>query len=368
MKRLNRFNRFEMVCLAAVTVIMSFASPMGSYAANENSLSNPSRLVIEDNEGDTSTSQTVDAASNVQEAELTVSADQIPLSTAAFGQVSTPVTDSSSLFGAGRLTMLANHDTAAQNLAVIIENGQGGLIVVDGGWRENADYVLQQIKARGGHVQAWLLTHPDSDHVGALADILLYHKDEITIDGIYLGLQEDSWYQENDSDVYGMVLYLKNALMQFPAEKIYANVSAGQVIEAGPARIQVLNSSYAANTDYVNNSSVAYLVSLNGTNVVFLGDMAKAGGRNLMENCDLQALNCTAVQLAHHGQNGVDYEVYKALKPEIALWSTPLWLWDNDNGGGAGSGPWKTLETKNWMTRLGVRTQYCTKDGDQVIE
>ena len=39
---------------------------------------------------------------------------------AGFGEVSTPKTDTSSLFGAGRLTMLANHDTNAQLLYVII--------------------------------------------------------------------------------------------------------------------------------------------------------------------------------------------------------------------------------------------------------
>ena len=125
---------------------------------------------------------------------------------------------------------------------------------------------------------------------------------------------------------------------------------------AGPAKIQVLNQAYAANNDFVNNSSVAYLVSLNGTNVVFLGDMARSGGENLMANVDLGALNCTMVQMAHHGQNGVDYEVYKALRPSVCLWPTPQWLWDNDNGGGTGTGPWKTQETRNWMVRLGVKT------------
>ena len=83
---------------------------------------------------------------------------------------------------------------------------------------------------------------------------------------------------------------------------------------------------------------MAYLVSLNGTNVVFLGDMARSGGENLMANVDLGALNCTMVQMAHHGQNGVDYEVYKALRPSVCLWPTPQWLWDNDNGGGTGTG------------------------------
>ena len=87
-----------------------------------------------------------------------------------------------------------------------------------------------------------------------------------------------------------------------------------------------------------------------------------------MTEHDLSALKCDIVQLAHHGQNGVDYEVYKALRPRVALWPTPQWLWDNNNGGGAGSGPWLTQQTKNWMVRLGVKSNFCIKDGDQVIE
>ena len=287
---------------------------------------------------------------------------------AAIGSVQTTVTDSSTWFGPGRLTMYANNASTAQLLSVIIENGEGGLIVVDGGWTENADYLLSQIKEKGGHVMAWLVTHPHSDHAGALAEILSKHSGEITIDGIYYSFLEDSWYQEKDSNAAGMVQHLKSIFAQMPQEKLHGNIVSGQVIEAGPARIQVLNPAYKTSSDFVNNSSVAYMVSLNGTNVVFLGDLALAGGDRLMSEVDLRALDCDIVQMAHHGQNGVDYEVYKALKPRVSLWPTPQWLWDNDGGSGYGTGNWKTQETKNWLVRLGVQETYCIKDGNQVIE
>ena len=305
---------------------------------------------------------------SLQNQNSTVTTDPAAPAPSVFGTVQTETTDSSTLFGHGRLTMLANHDTAAQMLSVIIETGQGGMIVVDGGWRENSEYLLNQLKAKGGHVQAWLLTHPDSDHVGALAEILYQHSGEITIDGVYYSLLDDAWYQEKDANVASMVSYLKGALAKLPAEALHGDITAGQIIEAGPAKIQVLNQAYKMKSDFVNNSSVAYLVSLNGTNVVFLGDLAQAGGEQLLNDVDLRSLGCDIVQMAHHGQNGVGYEVYKALRPRICLWPTPQWLWDNDNGGGAGSGSWKTLETRNWMVRLGIEAYYCTKDGDQVIE
>lgn len=363
MKRIDRYwKRMAIGLMFALTLMIgdevfeSFAMPQEPTAASQ-SLTSPGKIIVED---ETKKQETA--------ADPNVPAVLSTAQTAAFGSVTTPVTDSTSLFGAGRLTMLANHDTNAQNLSVIIENGAGGLIIVDGGWTSNAESLLSQIKQKGGHVAAWLITHPDSDHAGALANILLNHSGEITIDGIYYSFLEDSWYAEKDSSVASMVTYLKGAFEKVPQNILHGDIVAGQVIDAGPAKIQVLNSAYKTNSDFSNNSSVAYLVSLNGTNVVFLGDLARAGGEKLMADVDLRALKCKIVQMAHHGQNGVDYEVYKALNPSICLWPTPQWLWDNDNGGGEGSGPWLTKETRNWMVRLGVKTYYCTKDGDQVIE
>ena len=352
---MTRIDRYWKRCAAGMmAALLLMTAGEGSFTSfGAQSLNSPSKIVISSSQTEGGSDQAVQSS---------------PAVTAAFGSVSTPVTDSSSYFGAGRLTMLANHDTKAQQLAVIIENGAGGLIVVDGGWKENSAYVLDQIKQKGGHVAAWLITHPDSDHVGALADILHNHSTEITIDGIYYSFLEDSWYQEKDAQVAAMVSYLKEGFAKVSPSVLHGDITAGQVIDAGPAKIQVLNQAFKASNDFVNNSSLAYLVSLNGTNVVFLGDMASAGGENLMANVDLGALKCTMVQMAHHGQNGVDYEVYKALRPSVCLWPTPQWLWDNDNGGGAGSGSWKTQETRNWMVRLGVKTYFCTKDGDQVIE
>lgn len=287
---------------------------------------------------------------------------------ASFTPVSTLITDSTSLFGAGRLTMYANHDTNAQSLSVIIEDGAGNLVVVDGGWEENGEFLLHQIKDKGGHVNAWLLTHPDSDHVMALSWILENHKNDITIDGIYCSFLEDNWYEEKEPDVTGIVKILRDLFSKLPQETVHDSLTLGEVIEAGSAKIQVLNEPFRAQNNFINNSGVTYLVSMNGTNVVFLGDLGYEGGEELRRYVNLSTLDCDIVQMSHHGQAGVGYEFYRALSPDICLWPTPKWLWDNDNGGGVGSGSWQTLTTRNWMNQLGVEFNYCTKDGDQIIE
>ena len=69
------------------------------------------------------------------------------------------------------------------------------------------------------------------------------------------------------------------------------------------------------------------------------------------------------VQMAHHGQDGVDYSVYSAIAPKACLWSTARWLWTNNAGGGYGTGPFKTFGVRCFMEDLGVKHHFVQKDG-----
>ena len=113
--------------------------------------------------------------------------------------------------------------------------------------------------------------------------------------------------------------------------------------------------------DKGNNAGIVYKLWVNGKSILFLGDMAEEGGQRLLAENGAGGLKSDIVQMAHHGQNGVGEDVYKAVNPEICLWPTPGWLWDS-----VGS-KYRTAETKGWLTRLNVQRHYCTKDGDQVI-
>ena len=72
--------------------------------------------------------------------------------------------------------------------------------------------------------------------------------------------------------------------------------------------------------------------------------------------------------MSHHGQDGADKQLYAIINPEVCLWPTPEWLWNNDNGGGYNSGTWQTLETRKWMNEIGVPRHYVEKDGDITLK
>ncbi len=59
-----------------------------------------------------------------------------------------------------------------------------GLVIIDGGFEYEVPRLRKIIASYGNHVDAWILTHPDSDHITAFMEI---YKDlqGITIDKVY---------------------------------------------------------------------------------------------------------------------------------------------------------------------------------------
>ncbi len=81
------------------------------------------------------------------------------------------------------LYMLTSQSKVQMMSFIIISNDH--LIVIDGGNTCDAEYLCTYIKKLGGKVDAWFLTHPHSDHIGALRSTLERFYDDIRIDTIY---------------------------------------------------------------------------------------------------------------------------------------------------------------------------------------
>ncbi len=118
----------------------------------------------------------------------------------------------------------------------------------------------------------------------------------------------------------------------------------------------------------INNSSMVMRVSDKHKSVLFLADLGAQGGEKLLKSDLARYLPSEYVQMAHHGQNGVNEDVYQAIHPRYCLWPAPLWLWDNNPGSGKGTGHWKTLEVRAWMEQFPIKKHYLLFDGLQRIQ
>lgn len=265
--------------------------------------------------------------------------------------------------GVGELWMLAS-TSGAQNLSIVIKSPNGKLIVIDGGWEADADKLSSLILQQGGKVDAWLITHPHEDHVGALCAILNDSARKIKIDKIYCSLATPEWYRQVSPTGAGIADQLLSAFTKLPVGTVTNNIGRGTEININDVNIRVLNNRGVYTYNGVNNSSLVYKIRVSGQSILILGDLAYDGGKDLIKTCTVAELKSDIVQMAHHGQQGVDQDAYALIAPTTCLWPSPAWLWDNNNGGGVGSGPWGTLTTRAWMDALGVKDNRSLKDGD----
>lgn len=256
-----------------------------------------------------------------------------------------------------KLYMLSSGQEA-QMLSSIIVTEEGKVIVIDGGWTYDAERLSSVIKCHGGTVDAWLITHADPDHVGALYRIMqgAYN---IKIKSIYCSLASSSFYQRYSSDTSDFIELFRKDLYNFPVYETTKNMR----IRVGSTLIYVLNYRYEFGQNSINNSSIVYKIFVGDTSVLYLGDLGYEGGEKLLVETPSYLLSSDIVQMSHHGQAGVGQDVYNAISPKIALWPTPQWLWTNQNG----TGQFKTLETRFWMQEIKCKN-YTTADGDICLD
>ena len=199
------------------------------------------------------------------------------------------------------------NDKQSMGYEIIAESGE--LLVVDGGYSGNGDELRRLIKSAGGHVSLWLITHPHCDHHNAVIEVLSDPQGIVT-DRIGTSMIPDTWAKGKRDE--------EDLLTWNQFERTLDNVFQ---------------------EDF---------------SLLILGDLAVEGGRRLlMKGYDLRA---DAVQMAHHGQSGVEKNVYQAISPKWAFWPTPDWLWQNVPyiGGPPGAGPFKTQEVAGWLKELGA--------------
>ena len=256
-----------------------------------------------------------------------------------------------------------------QMMGYVIRTPENKLFLIDGGTVWETDAFLELARRAVGcpdgeklHIDGWFLTHPHLDHATVCFEAHRRLSDIFTLDALYVNFPSLA-YQEKYEPRSVPTMQEYEALKPVFAE-IEHIVHAGDTFDFGDVRFDILtepDETITVNTG--NNSSVAIRMTMCGQRVLFLGDMGVEEGQAMLDAYSAEELHADFVEAAHHGQNGVDFPVYFAIRPRAVLWCTPDWLWTNNQGKGYGTGPWKTFSTRCCMEDLGVKHHFIEKDG-----
>lgn len=274
--------------------------------------------------------------------------------------------------GGGRLLQVANR-SRTQMMSYVIDTPDGHTVVIDGGYHKGDDgrYLHDLLKSRGGQVDLWMITHSHCDHFGALLWMLQNIRPfDLTIGRLCFSFPPADWislvepakpWEDEAEDQRAFLAGLEEAnILPQPLEG---------TLECGGMTFEVLNDAFPYEKYHnVNATTRAIRAHFPRRDVLFLGDLDRESEQDALACGGPEKWRCDIVQMAHHGQSGVSRAFYEVVQPKICLWCAPDWLWECDNGGGRGSGPWKTLETRQWMEELGAEVHCPLAWGDFLLD
>lgn len=254
------------------------------------------------------------------------------------------------------LWQLPSHINTIGN-SYVMRTNKGRIIVMDGGMPEEAPFIRGFIDALGGEVETWFISHPHTDHMGAL-NTLLPDLQHLKINKIVHSRLSENLIIKDDEQNVCHQFYDRLEKSSIPIEDIQ---QPGQVFHFDDLNLKIMsvqNPEFEMNA--YNNSSMIMRVWDKHKSILFLGDAGVECGDKVLQGPYGKELDSDYMQMAHHGQQGCSQHFYQSVKFRACLWPTPLWVWNNDAGQGFNTSRLKTVETRHWMDELGIKEHHVT--------
>lgn len=264
-----------------------------------------------------------------------------------------------SFAGEWLITQYGNKD-GNQLMFYTIEDMQGHLIVVDGGWTTDADYVKSVLKSLGNHVDAWILTHPHQDHIGAFNEIW-QNPGKLTVDRVYavdmalpeLCMENAPW---DETEQYTLFQQLTISQLTY--------VQTGDTFDIYGLTLEVL-SAYndqvdELSNDLLNDGSMLFRLKGNTQAMLFCSDVGKSMSDYLLETYG-ESLKSDYIQMGHHGNGGLKKDFYDMVEPEAALFDAPDWLMHDTTG------RYTNPQTTYWMASNGAKIISFATTPNQIL-
>lgn len=193
-----------------------------------------------------------------------------------------------------------------QGASTLIQDGKNG-ILIDAGEAECADAVISYIRNCGVTTLKYVIaTHPHSDHIGAMAEVInTFGAETVLIPKL----------QKSQVPTSACYTYFLKAAQSKGAARVFA-VPGAEYTFGRHVRFTVLGP--VKRSDDMNNMSIVCRMKIFGTRFIFPGD---AGSEELKTIMNTGAdVACDVMLMAHHGSNTSEYGPYlDAAAPRVAV-------------------------------------------------
>ncbi len=217
--------------------------------------------------------------------------------------------------------------SGGQLMCYTIEDQNGNLAIIDGGYKSDAAMLREIIRKHNDHVSAWIITHPHPDHVGAL-NAILSAPGNIRIDQIYTVPVNDERYRETAQSYDRFDVYETFRNLTKNVDNI-SYVSENEEFDLLGLHMKVLHAwdetTDELSVDLCNNGSMVFVLEGKQEKMLFLSDMQSEAEGYLLER-HKDELQTDYVQASHHGNWGATLSFYGALSPRTVFMDAPDWL------------------------------------------
>lgn len=222
-------------------------------------------------------------------------------------------------------------DTITTGLNLVFQLEDGSFVIIDGGRNFDADraFLLNYLKTNapaGTKPQVtWMFTHIHSDHTALATKFIEENKNEFDLNLVCWNMPDFATMTCGESTENALKLYtnLQSAITNaFPNTNYYVFHSGEKMYLPGCEIVFLMTPEdyYPKAFDSFNDTSCAWKMTLSGKTFMIFGDCT-TGVNNQTLKCYDTYLKSDVMQVPHHGAGCASLALYKAVDPDICIWS-----------------------------------------------